>query len=52
LCPPHHATPPALRDTLSRELIALLQANARESAANLARMSKVRQLCAVSGEFD
>lgn len=28
---------PALRDTLDRELIALLQANARESAANLAR---------------
>ena len=30
-------TPPALRDALDRELIALLQANARESAANLAR---------------
>lgn len=30
-------TPPALRDTLDRELIALLQTNARESAANLAR---------------
>ena len=29
--------PPALRDTLDRELIALLQTNARESAANLAR---------------
>ena len=29
--------PPALRDTLDRELLALLQANARESAANLAR---------------
>ena len=33
------ATPnsPALRDTLDRELLALLQTNARESAANLAR---------------
>lgn len=30
-------TPPALRDKLDRELIALLQANARESAATLAR---------------
>jgi DNA-binding Lrp family transcriptional regulator len=30
-------TPPALRDALDRELIALLQANARESAAHLAR---------------
>jgi DNA-binding Lrp family transcriptional regulator len=30
-------TAPALRDTLDRELIALLQTNARESAANLAR---------------
>lgn len=30
-------TPPALRDTLDRALIALLQTNARESAANLAR---------------
>ena len=29
--------PPALRDALDRELIALLQANARESAAHLAR---------------
>ena len=30
-------TPPALRDALDRELLALLQVNARESAANLAR---------------
>lgn len=30
-------TPPALRDALDRELLALLQINARESAANLAR---------------
>jgi DNA-binding Lrp family transcriptional regulator len=30
-------TTPALRDTLDRELLALLQLNARESAANLAR---------------
>jgi DNA-binding Lrp family transcriptional regulator len=30
-------TPPALRDTLDRELLALLHVNARESAANLAR---------------
>ena len=30
-------TPPALRDALDRELLALLQLNARESAANLAR---------------
>ncbi len=29
--------PPALRDALDRELLALLQTNARESAANLAR---------------
>ena len=29
--------PPALRDALDRELLALLQVNARESAANLAR---------------
>lgn len=35
--PPVVPTPPALRDALDRELIALLQANARESAANLAR---------------
>ncbi|MDD2880121.1 MAG: Lrp/AsnC family transcriptional regulator [Rhodoferax sp.] len=35
--PPITPTPPALRDTLDRELIALLQTNARESAANLAR---------------
>jgi len=96
-------TPPALRDALDRQLLALLQVNARESAANLARqlgtarttvlsrlnrleregaqdmlnqglqasvgltvqpkagrgieeqlqrMPEVRQLCAVSGEFD
>ena len=38
---------PPLRDQLDRALLTLLQANARESAANL-----VRQLCAVSGEFD
>ena len=31
------ATLPALRDALDRELLALLQSNARESAANLAR---------------
>jgi DNA-binding Lrp family transcriptional regulator len=30
-------TPPTLRDALDRELVALLQTNARESAANLAR---------------
>jgi DNA-binding Lrp family transcriptional regulator len=30
-------TPPALRDALDRELLALLQLNARDSAANLAR---------------
>jgi len=30
-------TPPVLRDALDRELLALLQVNARESAANLAR---------------
>jgi DNA-binding Lrp family transcriptional regulator len=30
-------TPPMLRDTLDRALLALLQLNARESAANLAR---------------
>lgn len=30
-------TPPALRDALDRALLALLQLNARESAANLAR---------------
>ncbi|HEY8908122.1 MAG TPA: Lrp/AsnC family transcriptional regulator [Rhodoferax sp.] len=30
-------TPPVLRDALDRELLALLQINARESAANLAR---------------
>lgn len=30
-------TPPVLRDALDRQLLALLQLNARESAANLAR---------------
>jgi len=41
--PPQPATPatlpapPRLRDALDRELLALLQVNARESAANLAR---------------
>ena len=38
--PPQSADPPlpvALRDALDRQLLALLQANARESAANLAR---------------
>ncbi|WP_264568852.1 Lrp/AsnC family transcriptional regulator [Rhodoferax antarcticus] len=34
---PAMSTPPALRDALDRELLALLQINARESAANLAR---------------
>ncbi|WAC74499.1 Lrp/AsnC family transcriptional regulator [Roseateles sp. SL47] len=31
------STPPSLRDRLDRDLITLLQANARESTANLAR---------------
>jgi DNA-binding Lrp family transcriptional regulator len=35
--PPTPAQPPVLRDALDRELLALLQLNARESAANLAR---------------
>lgn len=34
---PAVSTPPVLRDALDRELLALLQINARESAANLAR---------------
>jgi DNA-binding Lrp family transcriptional regulator len=42
------SSPPALRDALDRELLALLQVNARESAANLARQLGTARTTALS----